>query len=143
MIIRNPGTVFEFDSAAPSVAVSGSKSRAAHKYKYCPYSTQSTNYNQDSRVPQGQKTYHSETEGRMHSYSVSGIMGWVCADNSCSYFLGTATTAVTQHGRRFEVNSATEDCGTLEAFTTLSGSVLSLQTPRPIVPGIRQRYIEI
>lgn len=143
MPILNPGTIFEYNTASPATAVSGSKNRAAHKWKYCPYSTQSTVYNQDSRVPEIEKTYHSETEGQMHSYSVAGIMGWACADNGCPYFLGIATTAVTQHGRRFVVASGTENCGTAESMATLSGNVESIQSPRAIVPGIRQRYFEI
>ncbi len=55
--------------------VSGSKSRSAKTWKYCPYSTQVTDYNGDARVPSGEKVYHNETEGRMHSDSTSGGMG--------------------------------------------------------------------
>lgn len=141
MVILHRGSVFEYDTASPSTVSSGSKSRSAKRWKYCPYSTQSTTYNQDSRVPQGEKTYHPETEGMMHSYSVNGVMGWACADNACSYFLSTATTTVTQHGRKFVAVSGT--VGTTEALATLSGSVQHLQSPRTIVSGTRQRYYEI
>lgn len=141
MTILHRGSVFEYDDANPSSTVSGSKTTAAKTWKYCPYSTQITDYNQDSRVPGGEKVYHPETNGRMHSYSVNGVMGWVCADNACPYFLGTATTAVPQAGRRFRVSPSTQDCGTTAALATLSGSVQHLSIPRVIVPGTR--YYEI
>lgn len=132
------GSVFAFTGWPPST-VSGSKTTAAHCYKYCPYSTQITNYNQDSRVPSGEKTYHSETEGWMHSYSISGIMGWACADNGCSFFLGTASTIINQAGRVFTPASGTTACPS--DLPTLSGSVSHLSIPRVIVSGTR--YIEI
>lgn len=125
---------------APGLSVTGSKTTAAHLWKYCPYSTQITGYSQDTRVPSGQKTYHGETEGRMHSYSLGGPMGWVCADNDCSYYTGAATTAVPQAGRRFATTSGT--CSITEKdFATLSGSVQHIIRGRPVVSGTR--YIEI
>jgi hypothetical protein len=129
------------DLFAPGAVVSGSKTRAGHKWKYCPYSTQITNYNQDNRVPSGEKTYHHETQGFMHTYSLGpGTIGWVCADNGCSYYLGTATTAVTQHGRRFITASGTTNY-TAADLATLSGSVEHLTRGRTIVSGTR--YYEI
>lgn len=133
MPILPQGNIF-----APGPAVSGSKLTAAHKWKYCAYSTQITNYNQDSRVPSGQKVYHSETNGLMHSYSLGGGMGWICADNDCPYYTGVATTAVPQAGRRF----VTTGCVlTTQDFTTLSGSVDHSTQGRTIVSGTR--YYEI
>lgn len=123
---------------APGPVVSGSKDRG-HKYKYCPYSTQITNYNQDSKVPGGEKTYHAETNGKMYTYSLGGPIGWVCPDNGCSFYLGTATTTVTQHGRIFVASGTcprTED-----DFATLSGSVAHLTQGRVIASGTR--YYEI
>ncbi len=127
------------DLFAPGAAVSGSKNTAAHCWKYCPYSTQITNYNGDSRIPGGEKVFHSETEGQLHSYSLGGPMGWVCADNDCSFFTGTATTAVAQNGRRFVPTSGTTACP--EDLPTLSGSVVPVTGTRTIVPGTR--YYEI
>ncbi len=123
----------------PGPAVSGSKNTAAHCWKYCPYSTQITNYNGDSRVPGGEKVFHSETDGQLHSYSLGGPMGWVCADNDCSFFTGTATTEVTQNGRRFVPTSGTTACP--EDLPTLSGSVEHITNGRTIVSGTR--YFEI
>lgn len=123
----------------PGPAVSGSKSRSAKTWKYCPYSTQIEDYNQDTRVPNGERTYHQETEGRLHTYSLGGVIGWVCADNECSYYVGTATTEVTQHGRRFVPTSGTTACP--EDLPTLSGSVDHLTQGRTIVSGTR--YYEI
>jgi hypothetical protein len=127
------------DLYAPGVAVSGSKTTSAKTWKYCPYSTQITNYNQDSRVPSGEKVFHSETDGRLHVYSLRGGLGWVCADNDCSYFTGSATTEVIQQGRRF-VASGT--CVLTEQdLATLSGSVQHLTRGRTIVSGTRYHEI--
>ncbi len=121
--------------------VSGSKSRSAKTWKYCPYSTQITNYSQDARVPDIEKTYHSETEGKMHSYSVGGMMGWACADNECSFVAGSAITEVVQFGR-IKVYLPTGTCPkTEEDFTTLSGTVENVTQGRVIVSGTR--YFEI
>mgnify|MGYP001593096551 CR=1 FL=1 len=136
--LRDRGPIFQFEGWPPAV-VSGSKTNNAHSWKFCPYSTQITNYNGDSRVSGGQKTFHSETNGWMHSYSVSGLMGWACADNGCSFFLGTATDEVDQAGRRFVPASGTT-AGPLD-LPTLSGSVQHLVIPRTIVSGTR--YLEI
>ena len=122
----------------PGPAVSGSKPYGK-TWKYCPYSTQITNYNQDSRVPALEKVYHSETEGKLYSYSISGVMGWVCPDNDCSFYAGTATTEVLQAGRRFVPASGTTACPT--DLPTLSGSVQHLSKGRTIVSGTR--YFEI
>jgi len=127
------------DLFAAGVAVSGSKNTAAHCWKYCPYSTQITNYNEDSRIPGGEKVFHGETDGFLHSYSLGGPMGWVCADNDCSFFTGTATTTVNQSGRRFVPASGTTACPT--DLPTLSGSVAVVTGTRTIVPGTR--YLEI
>ena len=143
MAILHEGSVFEYDTSSPSTTVSGSKTRSAKTWKYCPYSTQITDYNQDARVPGGEKVYHPETNGRLHSYSLGGVMGWICADNACPYFLGIASTAVPQAGRRFQVAPSTQDCGTTQMLATLSGSVQHLTVPRVIVSGTRQRYYEI
>jgi hypothetical protein len=127
------------DIFAPGPVVSGSKTRGTKTWRYCPYSTQITDYNQDSRVPAGQKTYHGETNGRMHVYSLGGVIGWACADNDCSFYKGTATTEVNQAGRRFVPTSGTTACpGDLP---TLSGSVEHLSIGRTIVSGTR--YLEI
>lgn len=141
MVILHEGHVFEYDTTSPSTTVSGSKSRSAKCWKYCPYSIQITSFNQDSRVPEVEKVYHPETEGRMHSYSVAGVMGWVCADNACPYFLTTAVTAVAQKGRRFVPASGTTACP--NDLPTLSGSVEHSTRNRTIVSGTRQRYFEI
>ncbi len=144
--IRNEGSVFEFDADSPSTASSGSKTTAAHCWKYCPYSTQITNYNNDSQIPEVEKTFHSETAGQMHTYSLGGPIGWACADNGCSYFLGTATTAIsTNKGRRF-VAIPTADptlttSGCVGSLPTLSGSVDAVSGTRTIVSGTR--YLEI
>ena len=133
MPILPQGSIF-----APGPVVSGSKDRG-HCYKYCPYSTQITNYNQDNKVPAGEKTYHAETNVKMYTYSLGGPIGWVCPDNGCSFYLGTATTEVTQHGRIF-VASGT--CPRTESdFATLSGSVAHLTQGRVIISGTR--YYEI
>ena len=134
MVILPQGDIF-----APGPVVSGSKPRGK-KFKYCPYSTQITNYNGDTRVPAGQKTFHAETGGRMHSYGAGNLMGWVCASNDCSFYTGTATTAVIQHGRRFVTASGTCPM-TNEDFATLSGSVAHLTKGRAVVSGTR--YLEI
>lgn len=139
MVIINRGSIFEYDGAAPGTTVTGSKVRAAKTWKYCPYSTQVTDYNQDSRVPGGEKTYHEETNGRMHVYSLGGAFGWICADNGCSFFLGTATTELGQKGRKFVPASGTTACA--EDLPTISGSVDHSLINRAIVPGTR--YLEL
>jgi hypothetical protein len=142
MVLRNPNNVFEYeDTSFPSLVttVSGSKLISSHCWKLCPYSSQSTNEAFDTRVPGGEKTYHEETNGQMHSYSISGLMGWACADNGCSFFIGTATTRVDQRGRRFVPASGTTYDA--EGFSTLSGTVELVVKPRTIVPGTR--FLEI
>lgn len=134
------GILPQGDLFASGMAVSGSKVTAAHFWKYCPYSTQITNYNQDSRVPGGEKVYHGETEGRMHTWSLGpGTIGWVCADNDCPYYTGDAVTEVDQHGRRFVPASGT-GCQPSD-LPTLSGSVEHITQGRTIVSGTR--YYEI
>jgi len=140
MTIQHRNSIFEFDDSSPSTTVSGSKSTAAHCWKFCPYSTQGTNYNGDSRVPGGEKTYHPETEGQMHTYGLGNI-GWVCADNACSFFLGTATTEVGQAGRQMTYLPSGTCPRTEEDFSTLSGTVDHTTSGRTIVPGTR--YYEI
>jgi hypothetical protein len=142
MAIRNLGSIFEYDDTSPSTTSSGSKSRAAHCWKYCAYSTQGTDYNGDSRIPEGEKTYHPETEGQMHTYALgSKGIGWICADNACSYFLGTATTEVGQAARNFiYLPSGTCPAGE-DDFATLSGTVDHSTKGRSIVSGTR--YYEI
>ncbi len=117
--------------------VSGSKSRSAKTWKFCPYSTQITPYNGDTRVPEGEKIYHQETEGKMHSYSISGVMGWACADNECPFFTGAATTEVFQFGVRFTPD--VEDCESAVPLG-ISGIHTVISGARTIVPG--SRYIE-
>ena len=142
MAIVHRGSIFEYDTGSPGTTVSGSKTRAAHLWKYCPYSTQITAYNGDSRVPGGEKTYHPETNGRMHTYSLgpAGI-GWVCADNACGFFLGTATTEVGQAGRQFVYLPLGTYPRTLEDFSTTSGVVDHSTTDRTIIVGTR--YYEV
>ncbi len=142
MTIQHRSSIFEFDDTSFGTTTSGSKSRGAHCWKYCPYSTQTIGYNQDSRVPDGEKTYHPETEGQMHTYGLGPRgAGWICVDNACSFFLGTATTEVPQAGRTFNfLPSGT--CPASEAdFSTLSGSVDHSTSGRTIVSGTR--YYEI
>lgn len=136
MVILPQGDIF-----APGTAVSGSKTRGAKTWKYCPYSTQITNYNQDSRVPEIEKTFHSETNGRLHVYSLGRGAGWVCADNDCSYYTGSATTEVGQAGRQFIFLPSGTCPKTEEDFTTLSGVVDHSTQGRTIVSGTR--YFEI
>lgn len=128
----------------PGAVVSGSKVRGAKTWKYCPYSTQVTDYNQDSRIPAGDKVYHQETNGRMHAYSLGAAFGWVCADNGCPFYTGVfaATTSgieVPQEGRRFVPAPGTTACA--PDLPTLSGSVDHSTEVRTIVSGTR--YIEI
>jgi len=127
------------DIFASGTAVSGSKVTAAHLWKYCPYSTQITGYNQDSRVPGGEKVYHSETEGRMHTWSVGIYAGWTCVDNDCPFYAGTAVTEIDQYGRRFATVSGT-GCSESD-LPTLSGAVEHITKGRIIVSGTR--YFEI
>lgn len=146
MTIQHEGSVFEFDDASPESTMSGSKSRAGHCWKFCPYSVQSTAYNGDTRIPEGDKTYHPETEGQMHSYSLGGGMGWVCADNACAFFLNTfASTisgvAVPQAGRRFQALPEGSCPQTEAQLATLSGIVNHRVRNRTIISG--SRYYEI
>jgi hypothetical protein len=117
---------------------SGVKARTAKTWKYCPYSTQITNYNGDTRVPEIEKVYHNETDGRMHSYSISGVMGWACADNDCPFFLGTATTEIQLSGRKFVPSSGT--CAQTDP-KGLTGNVIVVSGTRSVVSGTR--FIEI
>jgi hypothetical protein len=142
MVLRNADSVFEFeDQSFPSLVtvVSGSKLTSSHGWKFCPYSAQSTTKSFDTRVPGEEKVYHEETSGQMHSYSISGVMGWACADNACSYFLGTATTEVDQRGRKFVAASGTT-CDE-DGLASLSGVAQLVVAPLNIVSGTR--YLEI
>ncbi|MBD3260701.1 MAG: hypothetical protein GF334_03355 [Candidatus Altiarchaeales archaeon] len=134
MPILPSGGIFE-----PGPVVSGSKVRGSKTWRYCPYSTQSTDLRQDTRVPEVEKVYHQETNGRMHTYSLGRGLGWVCADNGCSFYTGTATTEVDQAGRVFTPASGTTACP--EDLPTLSGSVAHLTRGRTIVSGTR--YFQI
>jgi hypothetical protein len=140
MTILHRGSIFEFDDVSPETTSSGNKARAAHCWKYCPYSTQGTDYNEDARIPEGEKTYHPETEGQLHTYALGARgTGWICADNACSYFLGTASTEVGQAGRQF---ISLGGCpSTEEDFATMSGSVDHSTSGRVIAAGLR--YYEI
>jgi len=142
MVLRNAGSVFEFDDGsfpANVTVVSGSKLSASHCWKLCPYSTQATTEAFDTRVPDIEKTYHHESNGQQYSYSISGLMGWACADNGCSFFLGTATTEIDQQGRVF-VPAAGTTCDA-SGLSTLTGTVRHVSRGRTIVSGTR--YIEI
>lgn len=131
MPILPSGGIFE-----PGPVVSGSKTRGAHCWRYCPYSTQITDYNQNDEVPSIEKVYHQETDGQMHTYSLGGNgLGWVCADNACPYYTGDATTEVTQQGRRFVPTSGTTACSF--DLPTLSGSVEATTQGRTIISGTR------
>ena len=128
----------------PGPAVSGSKSHG-QTWKYCPYSTQITAYNQDSRVPEGEKVYHGETEGKMFMYSIgSPGPGWVCVDNDCPYYTGVASTAVDQYGTKFVIASGTHG-GTEQDLATLSGTVQPVIDERtiPASGSNTVRYFEI
>ena len=138
MVILPQGSLF-----ASGPAVSGSKPHG-HTWRYCPYSTQITDYNQDQTIPSGDKVYHGETGGKMYTYSLGRGAGWVCPDNDCPYYTGIfATTTsgfeVIQEGREFNYTSGIPR--TAEDFTTLSGSVLHLNKGRTIIPGTR--YFQI
>jgi len=127
----------------PGPAVSGSKSHG-QTWKYCPYSTQITDYNQDSRVPEVEKVFHSETGGKMFMYSLgSPGPGWVCVDNDCPYYTGSAVTAVDQYGTRFTAASGTE--WTEQGMTTLAGTTQTITAARPIPTSGSNtvRYFEI
>ena len=135
MPVLPSGGIFE-----PGPVVSGSKVRGSKTWRYCPYSTQITDYNQNAEVPGGEKTYHQETNGRMHTYSLGGgYLGWVCADNGCSFYAGTATTEVTQHGRRFVPASGTTTNSGIDPAPT--GTVAALEQGRSVVSGTR--YFQI
>lgn len=137
MPILPSGGIFQ-----PGPVVSGSKLTAAHCWRYCPYSTQITDYNQDTTVPEIEKVYHQETNGQMHTYSLGGgYLGWICADNGCPYYTETATTYVTQHGRRFDPAPGTT-AGPND-LPTLSGSVTALERERVVVTGTNARYFQI
>ena len=124
------------DIFAPGQVVSGSKVRGSKTWRYCTYSTQITDYNGNSEVPNGEKVFHQETNGRMHTYSLGpGGIGWVCADNGCPFYTGSAVTEVTQHGRRFSPPAGQTACP--EDLPTLSGSVEHLTRGRTIVSGTR------
>jgi len=139
--IQHRNSIFEFDADSLGTTFSGSKD-GGHCWKYCPYSTQGTNYNGDSRVPGGEKTYHPETQGFMHTGGLgSNSIGWVCADNACSYFLGTAITEVEQAGRQFNFLPSGTCPKTYDDFATSSGTIDHSTTGRTIVPGTR--YYEI
>jgi hypothetical protein len=71
----------------------------------------------------------------------SNSIGWVCADNACSFFLGTATTEVGQAGRQMVYLPSGTCPKTYDDFATLSGAVDHSTTGRTIVPGTR--YYEI
>ncbi len=134
MTILPQGDIF---AAGP--VVSGSKVRGSKTWRYCPYSTQTIDYNANAEVPDIEKTYHQETNGRMHTYSLGGgYLGWICADNGCSYYDGTATTEVTQHGRRFVPASGTF-CSAPDPAA--SGTVDAIERGRTIVSGTR--YFQI
>jgi hypothetical protein len=127
------------DIFAPGPVVSGSKTGSANTWRYCPYSTQITDYNQDDTIPANEKIYHQETNGRMHTYSLGGPLGWVCASNDCPFYTGTASTAIDQYGRKFVVASGTT--GTAEDLATLSGSVQVVTRSRNVVSGTRYYQI--
>ena len=128
------------DIFAPGPVVSGSKIRGTKTWRYCPYSTQIIDYNGDTSVPNIERSFHQETDGRLHTYSLGpGGIGWVCADNGCPYFTGTATTLVTQHGRKFSPPTGQTACP--NDLPTLSGSVDALTQGRTIVSGTRYYQI--
>lgn len=134
MVVLPSGDIF-----APGPVVSGSKLRAAKTWRYCPYSTQITDALQDTTIPEAEKVFHQETNGRLHSYSLGRGLGWVCADNGCPFFTGDAITEVNQQGRRFQPPLGQTACES--DLPTLSGNVQHLVNPRTIVSGTR--YFQI
>jgi hypothetical protein len=61
-------------------------------WRICPYSTADGT----DRIPDVEQTIHYTTSGRM-SLAVTeghGQVGFICRDPNCSYYLGTASTAI-------------------------------------------------
>ncbi|RKZ96614.1 MAG: hypothetical protein DRQ40_00450 [Gammaproteobacteria bacterium] len=78
------------------------KGRLLQCYRICPYSTEA---GFDARIPTGEQTAHATTSGQM-SFDIRGGhgMGWVCLDDECPIFLGTATTAIDITARNFTIS---------------------------------------
>jgi hypothetical protein len=64
--------------------------RKRYCWRRCPYSTNDVS----ERIPEGERTDHTTTSGYMTLDSRGSRWGWVCEDPNCSYFLGTASTAI-------------------------------------------------
>ena len=63
-----------------------------YNWRRCPYSTADVT----NRIPVGEKTEHTVTDGKMQLSIPKGhdSVGWVCKDPNCSFYLGTATTSI-------------------------------------------------
>jgi len=81
------------------------KSTKRYSWRRCPYSTQDLT----NRIPAGEKTDHSVTNGKMKLSIRNGHdgVGWVCEDPNCPYYLGTATTSIKIAFSKTQVNRET------------------------------------
>lgn len=75
------------------------------RYKVCPYSTTDVG----SRIPTTEKDVHPTTSGYMTLDVRAGHdgAGWVCMDNNCPYFRGTAVTSLPISTRKTSINYIT------------------------------------
>lgn len=66
--------------------------RKRYCWRICPYSINDAS----NRIPSSERSEHTVTSGKMTMDIRGGHRraGWVCEDPNCSYFLGSATTAI-------------------------------------------------
>lgn len=99
--------------------------REFHTWRICPYSTCDT---VTGKVPTAEQSIHTTTSGYMKTHVKSGHdgLGFICLDNACSFFQGTATTEVVMQIRN----------QTLDRLTN-SYSVSLIDVPIPVCSGTR------
>jgi hypothetical protein len=73
-------------------------------YRICPYATQDSS----GRIPDAEKSNHITTSGAMALHTVDGHnQTFLCTDNNCSFYTGTATTSIILYSRVQSVVSGT------------------------------------
>lgn len=101
--------------------------KKTYAYRACPYSTEDAT----NRIPADEKTIHTTTSGRMSLEIRNGHegLGFVCMDDNCPFYTGTAVTEVYMSISKTTIDQATGEY--LIDVTT---------TPIPICSG--QRFWE-
>ena len=77
---------------------------AGYSWRPCPYSP----CDFSGRIPDNQKEIHPTTSGymRLHIRDGHSLTGWICLDNNCPFYKGTASSGITLSVRNTVITSS-------------------------------------